>query len=287
MNRLEAIKFGHCSFKDLKYWIVERHKIWHLKNIGEPKPWTKDPIFQRYKFCNVFRQLDKGTVALTKMLESAEYYSSLDLIFFNVIWYRLFNWHEHATALGFVNDYRALEEYIMNRAKTGQQIFTSAHMTHGKFYEDKHVTYLKACKQVWDNIDLYTKSIINAGTMEEAFNELLGLPMIGRFVGYEIVCDLRFTPLLDHATDVLTWANMGPGAQRGLKRLRMPHKNQSEGLKSMRKLWKKIMISTIRHLMTTNWSFELREVEHSLCELDKYQRVKMNEGKPRQKYCGI
>ena len=32
--------------------------------------------------------------------------------------------------------------------------------------------------------------------------------------------------------------------------------------------------------------FELREVEHSLCEMDKYQRVMRGEGRPKSRYNG-
>ena len=30
--------------------------------------------------------------------------------------------------------------------------------------------------------------------------------------------------------------------------------------------------------------FEARDIEHTLCEFDKYERVRLNEGKMRSKY---
>lgn len=288
MNRLNNIKFGHCTIKDLMYWMIERHHIWCLRAKGNPKPWTNDMILQRYKFCNVYRQLDKGTVALQKMLiDRRAHDNDFDLVFFNIIWYRLFNWHEHAKELGFVSEHKDLERYITSRAKTGKQIFTAAHMTHGSIFEDKYVTYLRACKEAWDSRKEYTEFIINSSTMEDVFNKLLDLTCVGRFVSYELVCDLRFTHLLCDVTDKLTWANMGPGAQRGLKRLGMPYDNQKLGVESMQKLWKKITSSSEFYTLKNTWPFELREVEHSLCEMDKYIRTKMGEGTPRCKYPGI
>lgn len=38
---------------------------------------------------------------------------------------------------------------------------------------------------------------------------------LGPFLAYEVVTDLRHTPLLDRAPDIDTWANPGPGALRG------------------------------------------------------------------------
>jgi len=222
-SRLKDIKFGHCTIEDLAYWINERHSIFVNRFEKElPKPWTDDLILQQYKFTNCFRQLDKGTLALKEML-MRRLINDPDLLLFNVIWYRLFNWYEHAQELGFCH-YQTLENYIQKRFHTHKKIFTSAHMTRGVSCENKHDTYLRAARKVWDRRHIFVEKIIVAGTMEQVFNELLDLYMVGRFVAYEITCDLRFTQLLENATDKLTWANMGPGAQRGLKRLGLPHK---------------------------------------------------------------
>jgi hypothetical protein len=43
-------------------WIQERHRIYLEKAAGAPPPWTTDEIMQTYRFCNVFRELDKVTV---------------------------------------------------------------------------------------------------------------------------------------------------------------------------------------------------------------------------------
>ena len=39
------------------------------------------------------------------------------------------------------------------------------------------------------------------------------------FMAYEVVTDLRHTKWLKNAKDIMTWANPGPGAQRGLNRI--------------------------------------------------------------------
>jgi hypothetical protein len=46
---------------------------------------------------------------------------------------------------------------------------------------------------------------------------------LGPFLAYEIVTDLRFTALLENAPDIMTWANPGPGAKRGITRLLDEH----------------------------------------------------------------
>jgi hypothetical protein len=123
--------------------------------------------------------------------------------------------------------------------------------------------------------------------MEKVTRKLCEIPMVGNFVGYEIACDLRFTPLLKNATDIFTWANLGPGAKRGLTRL-----NMTPGHTAMVELFKMapkyLSDSVMLHVGGSNeWPpFEVREIEHSLCEFDKYIRAKSGEGRPRMRYDG-
>jgi hypothetical protein len=48
-------------------YIFERHKIYKKKEIYKlPRPWTKDPIFNKYRFTNVRRELDRESKWLIK-----------------------------------------------------------------------------------------------------------------------------------------------------------------------------------------------------------------------------
>lgn len=311
VRNLDKIQFGHCNINQFAEFINERYNIYVNRFIKkQDKPWTNDEILQTYKFTNVFRQLDKGTIALQEMLKfkliksdkgtdyfdnklnelTKQVYDSSELIFFNICWYRYFNWFEHAEELGFVYSYRQVEDYIKAAHRAGRKVFTGAWMTTGVFCEDKHITYLKACKEAWERRFEFVDFIKENQNLEIVCKKLTELYMVGKFLAYEIACDLRFTKLLENADDKYTWANMGPGAQRGLKRLGYPHKNQTEACKSMHEIYvelhdKNLLSSDI--LLNCKWSFELREVEHCLCEFDKYQRVKTGQGRPRSKYDGV
>lgn len=42
------------------HYFTERHTVYRLKELERrPRPWTKDPILQQYKFTNVFRENDR------------------------------------------------------------------------------------------------------------------------------------------------------------------------------------------------------------------------------------
>ena len=291
-SRLKDIEFGTVDIKDFAYWINERHRIYLRKEAGDKKPWTEDKILQQYKFTNAFRELDRGTVALHDMIDRHD--NDPALLFFNIVWYRLFNWYEHAYpkigGIGWVDNFTKLETYIEGRHRTYKKIFTGAHMTTGVAFEDKHETYLRACKEAWDRRNEFASYIKDNQTMEAVYEKVRELYMVGKFIAYELVCDFRFTTLLCMASDKKSWANMGPGAQRGLKRLGLHHKNQEQGCESMRGLYTDLTCLTERLLsvdvIEASVPFELREIEHSLCEFDKYCRVQNGEGRPRGRYPG-
>jgi hypothetical protein len=102
------------------------------------------------------------------------------------------------------------------------------------------------------------------------------VPYLGTFHSYEIVTDLRHTDLLKDAPDIMTWANPGPGAIRGL--------NVLYGRDWDTKVSREQSLEEMREILslsqdTKNWPnnqdyppFELRDVEHNLCEIAKKHR---------------
>lgn len=292
MGKIEQGQHGHAKIEDFFAWISERHRIYNYKASGCPKPWSDDPIFQRYKFTNVFRELDTGTLALRKMLKwDGTGTLSLGLTFFNVFWYRMFNRVEHASFPGICLDYEMLAGALYLTASKGDRIFTSAHMTVGKAGELKIDTILNVCKRAFGERTAIAEDLNQCLTLEEAFKSLRQKKLYGcgRFIAYEIISDLRWTNILRHATDKLSWANIGPGCKRGLQRLGM-----DVDIGSLRFLYDAVLeylephvLSHCAEIKNPNWPpFEMREIEHSLCEFDKYQRVATGAGKPRQRYNG-
>jgi hypothetical protein len=313
-----AFQHGSSSLEDFYGWMNERHAIFRRRFVeNKPKPWTEDKIMLEYKFTNVFRELDKGTIALRKMEKQTvqDFLACEDperafhlakQIVFNTFWYRTFNWYEHAEKLGMVAHYDQMHDYFMDLHRKGKRIFTGAHMVRGDNGEVKVFPYLRLLKQVWDTLDELTGSIVKFGTMENAYWKVREYHLVGPFNAYELVCDWRWNVL--EATDALTWGSIGPGAARGLQRLGL-----DVNVKSMIDLWCEAPNYLAPHVMShfpakvfkskesnaaqpysvypkyegVEWPyFEIREIEHSLCEFDKYARCLQGQGRPRQKFAG-
>lgn len=324
----ESFTPGTSTLASFYGWMNERHSIWDKRDQGLLKPWTQDPIMQVYKFTNVFRELDPGTIMLRLMeqkpvikylqavdTECDRQYEMAALILFNTIWWRIWNWHEHGPNLGFVGQYSQLEEYMLGLHHSGKRMWTSAHMVRGEGGEPKVFPYLRLMKAVWDYRANLTLEVVEHGTLQGAFNRLLNLRLVGDFTAYEIASDLRWS-LLRKAPDKLTWGNPGNGAIRGMRRLGFP-----PTIATMRWLWEQapfhLSDALIEHFPAfISWDqvgftihededfathededvvkeqptwppFEIREIEHSLCEFDKHQRAIQGQGAPRQKYPGV
>lgn len=68
---------------DFRNYARERMSIWNKKNQGEQAPWTDDDVLQRYRFCNVYRELDKQTIYIHTRLQHLR--DNFPLWLFNII----------------------------------------------------------------------------------------------------------------------------------------------------------------------------------------------------------
>lgn len=265
------------------YWVNERHAIYVRRSEGAPKPWTEDPILQTYKFTNVFRQLDRGTVWLTDNFIGPHADDDTALLMFNIGWYRLFNWTGTGDLIGWQTNWRpkTVTKRLKSAEAKGDQIFTGAHIVWSEGGIPKIDGIIQQCNELWRK-RVYLVSIARyTRTLRGTFDELTQIRGIGSFIAYEIVSDLRHTRLLTDARDINTWANVGPGAMRGLRRLD-PKITPKEALPAMIGLLARSRTSTLSHVP----DMELRDIEHSLCEFDKFCRIKFGEGKTRSRYPG-
>lgn len=289
--------WGHATIQEFFDWINARHAIFLKKNAGEPKPWSDDPIFLDYKFTNAFRELDTGTIALRDMLKDQE---EPELIIFNIMWYRMLNYYKHAEDIGFVDDIDTLIDQLRAKKLDEQQIFTGSHMTYSYKGMSKLEFHVRTFREIWAQRKALVLSLSERPTLKDSYDTVKEFCGVGPFIAYEMVTDFRWYPQLwgplDKPTDTMTWASIGPGAKRGLERLGM-----AEHLSSLVRLLKEAIgyasEDVLKHIIKTPtgvgdrefslWPpFELREIEHSLCEFDKYQRVKTGAGRPRQRYEG-
>ncbi len=284
-------------------WINERHAIYVRKQRGDPWPWTDDEILQTYKFTNVFRELDTVTVWIRENWR--EPFSMHPRLYFNLGLARQFNWPDTLEFLGYsadVNDEiegtsiwapQWMTAELEGLQQRNGKIFTGAYMIHGRQDDPSGKKYTSKIQYM---LEFVLDSVWNAEepdwysmTLQQAHEWWMQFYGFGHFIAYEVVTDMRHTRYLYNAPDIMTWANPGPGAMRGLHRINDRHKFG----RKLRGLYpREWYIEQMQVLlgMSDNYledhvpSLEMRDIEHTLCEFDKYERVRNGEGRPRSKY---
>ena len=271
------------------YWQIERENIRLQKEVSKlPPPWTNDSILQEYKFCQVFREDDRTTRWFREHIREPMK-NSPDVLMATVI-FRWFNWIPTGRTL-IEND--LLKNW--NRKKAIEEItkqpkwITGAYIIKTPNGMDKVTGVAECVSHMWQDREYLTKEIVKTKSLEDTWTLLRDYPYMGPFMAYEVVTDLRHTYLLEDAEDVLTWANAGPGAMRGLNRLTGRElgysKRSHDWVGEMQELYKIVQTKLPVHILQRNdMKYEMREIEGGLCEFDKYSRIVKGEGRTRSIY---
>lgn len=273
------------------YWINERQRIFKAKESGAPWPWTADPILQKYKFTNAFREQDRTTVWMRQHLTKPNAHQPFELMFFNCCVFRMFGTMEFSNHIGFLKEWDPewIKATARNRLNAGQKVFTGAYIitNQGLSLPKEQVVVDYFLTPVWNNITELTDHAVNTRSLWKTHNVLSKFQGWGGggFMAYEVITDLNYTPVLEKALDKYLWANAGPGAKRGLNRIhgRYLEKSGQDWNREMNALLDIAHLHLDMSIMPTG-QVDMRMIEHSLCEFDKYERVRLGEGKPRSLY---
>ena len=270
-------------------WINERHAIYLRRLEGTSPPWTADPILQKYKFTNPFRENDRVTIWMRKYWTNEEDKCPHEEILFNTCMFRMVGTPEFANAHGWVANWNPdyTKTVIQNRIQDGEKTFTGAYIVtnQGIKKPKAEVVVDNFLTPVWERRHHIVDHIKTHRSLEEAHKKLGHFQGWGGggFMAYEVVSDLVYTPVLQNPVDRFTWANAGPGAKRGLNRIHGRELNKS--LKKEQCNDEMVALLNIAKPMLGEhvpWKeVDMRTIEHSLCEWDKYQRVLLKQGRPR------
>jgi len=265
-------------------FLNERHLIYLKKLRGQEFPWTTDPILQKYKFTNVFRENDKTTVWFRENVRE-NMRDEMDVALATII-FRWFNRIETGEILLNHDLYRNWDsDHCYEILEDQPQWVTGAYIIKTPNGMNKLEGVCWCIDQIANDGNKFIDSMSDAkGNLKQLWDVLMPYPYMGPFMAYEVVTDWRHTFLGDEATDIMTWGNPGPGAKRGLNRIHGRPLNKN--IKSSVNIDEMQILLELSH----EWlhgqvpNLEMRDIEHTLCEFDKYERVRNGEGKPRSIY---
>lgn len=282
----------------------ERYLIMLRKNQGLEKPWTADEVLLNYRFCNIFREDDTVTIWVKENIREP-FQDSPNLVAM-LCAARIINWPDTLAEMiasdywfdkpGFSLD--GLAKVMQERQDRGDKVYTGAYMIraendprHESYNWTKHEYICRTViGAVYKDVEEFNKLIRETNSLEKVWDHFQQPKFRGwgLFLVYEVITDFSEMKHLRNATDVMTWANPGPGAMRGLNRIQGRNlDDRSDKNPFIQEMQLILEASKDPANWPANWpTWNMRTVEHTLCEFDKKERVRLNEGRPRSKYSG-
>jgi len=287
------VKINEDRWQTFKRTVVERNSIYIKKEILlQDPPWTKDSILSVYRFCNVFRDLDKVYRLLSAIPRNANspYYWALRLM---LRWSSSEALIKETTSGPYMERLlkgvsSGIEDYIVwaTRDFKGPMVTGSFIVKRpGGKEGDRFMlsTYYREIAEL--NIPSW-----KGKTIKECGKKLRSvLPWCGSFTSYCILSDLMYEdgPLTD-APDLYTYAEKGPGGIRGMAHLYgvdpsyITTQVWERSIKELVERWTKDgmdMAMEVRRITGVATTLEVKiikpmalDVEHWLCEYYKYAR---------------
>lgn len=282
------------NYAPLFYWVREREYIRKRKESdpGEFKSWTTDIILKIYRFCNVRREDDRGTIWIRKNIR--EPFADHPYLWLMLCIARQINWPDTLAEL--IADGGAwpdstnfdfaprMTQVLNDRKARGEKVYTGAYMISApatKRQDKQSYIAETVIGDLWNRRDFFARLLRRKPALREVHEGITRSNGWGQFMAYQAVVDMRFTALLQDAEDVSRWAAAGPGTLRGLNRIHGRavdySLSQSQALTEMRAIYAVVQ-------QETGVTMDFSDVPNILCETDKYLRVKNGEGKPRALY---
>jgi hypothetical protein len=265
LKRLDRSDTEHQRLMCFLEFVQERERIRVQKEMQRPRPWTRDPIFEKFHFCNVRRADDRVTKFIGRWAEAQhvpEWFA-----------YCIARWINQPDTLNALTpalaegwDQRRVLAVLKKRADNGQGVFRGSYIINSAFAPGVP-KYEAIVKEVLH--PLFKKPpAIAYHSIETCWRELLGRQGFGSFMAGQVVADWQTFGGID-GMDAMTWAPLGPGSKKGIQFVFRIKVNQDRALIKMRqaKAFIEDQDPAIKRMKLT-----LHDVQNCFCEFSKYVR---------------
>lgn len=272
-------------------FVNERESIRLKKESNASFPWTEDKILRDYKFTNVRRENDKTSKKLISMYYSKFKANPKQEILFNCAIFRYFGTWEFAQTLGWSKPDNGVE-YIREIAKKEKsdkrKTFTSAYVISnlGKSGDKIDVVLDYVIVPLIQELPRLIEISERNNSWQEVSEEMYGMMGFGGsgFMVKEVTLDTIYTNFWANGkpADYYSWTPIGPGGIRGSSRVL--------GNDSAKTISNEEALSVIMKLYEDQslWKYDgilaPTDIQFQLCEFDKYERVRLGQGTPKNKY---
>ena len=292
-------------------WARERHAIYLRRKFYElPSPWSDNPVMANTRWCNVYRELDKVTQWFIYNVYKPNINN--ENLWFAAMICRYINYPDSiqdlmkAGCMGFSGrwDWEKAAKVLDARKQARKQFVTGAYLVNSVSSADfpewiigskPHVVCYRL-NAAWQRRKELKEEF--KGSLQQAYSAFSSVSGFGPFLSYQCLVDLSYFPQwLKNAGDLNTFNSAGPGTKRGLGRIfdgsrrgEFDNHNQewcTEKLMVLHSLSqdKRYWPQTGEKNMGNGWApLSMSGLSNCACEVDKYFRLVLQEGKTRSKY---
>ncbi|KAI0761885.1 hypothetical protein BC629DRAFT_1252042, partial [Irpex lacteus] len=284
---IDGLKFQLSDvFRVFFPFVSERHAIFKRRLAGEPEPWTDDPILGQYPFTNMFRILDRNSqYILRNVIRKGS--QDLNDMFFRVLLFRTFNkietWETLEKKLGPLTwDSFNVVKYERALSSVKGALYNAAYIIPSPKlgYEKNHQNHLRMIETMMA-VDRLPEELAKLKHLKDVHGRIQMYSSMGDFMAMQLVLDLNMMPHYHWSED--EWVALGPGSQACLLKMFGPEIRGHE-------------VSAIRYIRDNQHSWFTRcgieqdkvprlhpsrprgltmvDIEHALCECEKYSRGK-------------
>jgi len=278
---------GEISISGFFDFITTRQNIWYKREVLKlPSPWTDDPVLSQYHFCNVYRELDRGTQWFLRHCDDPLDSTSEGLwkaVFFRFL--GLTTWFE---ALGEAVGVKGVPPSWLWADVAQCNLLVGAIHQLPKPYNPAYLLLaapnrLPRVERLIAGLnDLYLKKeqiadqLANVSDLKAAHKAITRIRQCGPFVGMQSLRDLILLSQLPHLNEH-DWCYIGPGARDALQRLgcKIP-KEEKESLTNLALAApKELQRRGFNRPEGLNYP-NLCDIQHCLCEYGKYVKYRDN-----------
>lgn len=283
-------------------FINERESIRRRKVAGANHPLTEDPILAEYKFTNVRRHHDRTSAELRDHFYKGHFHDDQATILMNCAVARYFGYSPFVQAVGWQDvdsfDTGYIKDMVQDWKAEKRKVFTGAYVitNQGISAPKEEVVCDYFLSDLLDKVFELTDTAVTTQSWEKVATEMMAIRGFGGsgFMTKEILLDTMYTGFWDSQNedemfsfprDFDSWTPIGPGGLRGATRVLGDELWSGKTVNNPKAMEVIMALHGMQGSMFKH-SFHLspHDVQFQLCEFDKYERVRLHQGRPRAKY---
>jgi len=287
-----------ASWPGYLYMVWEREAMRIAKENGHAVL-TDDPVLARYRFTNIRRRDDRMTKWFIEHLIEPAVENGDRHLWFTLLIGRLINWPPTLQALLNADvipcrphefDADRFSAVLEGQKAKGLKVYGEAYMCYPTMKDPGGIKSASIAKYIIGDAvkrapDIHTQvwAPYEEPSIERAVEALSQCFGIGTFIAGQVAADMSYTPgHLGEATDLYSWAPLGPGSQRGLNFLYGKVLNHTWKQGDFNTALSEANLRVYNELDISDLT--LHDQQNCACEFSKYVKAVQGLGKPKSTY---